>query len=131
MIYQSIELGLIAFIGFPLAIYPVYLIGKKLRNLSFGDQAMAQRFISQMDDSLQYGKLVKAYNCEAYEAKRMANIIAGITKLGRKISRLSLISSPFVEMLGGIGVAAVIWYGGFQVLNGETTPGAFFRFSRQ
>lgn len=128
MIYQSIELGLIAFIGFPLAIYPVYLIGKKLRNLSFGDQAMSQRFISQMDDSLQYGKLVKAYNCEAYEAKRMANIIAGITKLGRKISRLSLISSPFVEMLGGIGVAAVIWYGGFQVLNGETTPGAFFSF---
>ncbi|MBT4879146.1 MAG: ABC transporter ATP-binding protein [Alphaproteobacteria bacterium] len=58
----------------------------------------------------------------------MSNIIFGITKLGRKISRLSLISSPFVEMLGGVGVAAVIWYGGFQVLNGETTPGAFFSF---
>lgn len=128
MFYQSLELALIAFIGFPLAVYPVYLIGKKLRHLSFGDQAMAQKFISQMDDSLQYGKLVKAYNCEEFEAKRMSNIIFGITKLGRKISRLSLISSPFVEMLGGVGVAAVIWYGGFQVLNGETTPGAFFSF---
>ena len=128
MFYQSLELALIAFIGFPLAIYPVYKIGKKLRNLSFGDQKMAQKFVSQMDDSLQYGKLVKSYNCEDFEASRMANIIDGITKLSKKISRLSLISSPFVEMLGGIGVAAVIWYGGFQVMNGQTTPGAFFSF---
>ena len=128
MFYQSLELALIAFIGFPLAIYPVYKIGKKLRSLSFGDQAMAQKFLSQMDDSLQYGKLVKSYNCEDFEVKRMNKIIDGIVKLGKKIARLSLISSPFVEMLGGIGVACVIWYGGFQVLNGNTTPGAFFSF---
>lgn len=128
MFYQSVELSLIAFIGFPLAIYPVYKIGRKLRGLSFGDQAMAQKFISQMDDSLQYGKLVKSYNCEDFEVKRMSGIIDGITKIGKKITRLSLISSPFVEMLGGVGVAAVIWYGGFQVLKGTTTPGAFFSF---
>ena len=128
MFYQSLELALIAFIGFPLAVYPVYKIGKKLRHLSFGDQAMAKKFISQMDDSLQYGKLVKSYNCEEFETKRMSGIIDGITKLSKKIARLSLISSPFVEMLGGIGVAAVIWYGGAQVINGTTTPGAFFSF---
>lgn len=128
MFYQSIELALIAFVGFPLAIYPVYKIGKKLRHLSFGDQALAQKFLSQMSDSLQYSKLVKSYNCEEFETKRMGGIIEGINKLSKKIARLSLISSPFVEMLGGIGVAAVIWYGGFQVLNDETTPGAFFSF---
>lgn len=128
MFYQSLELALIAFIGFPLAIYPVYKIGKKLRHLSFGDQAAAQKFISQMDDSLQYGKLVKSYNCEAFEVNRMGKIIDGMVKLGKKIARLSLLSSPFVEMLGGIGIAAVIWYGGFQVMNGHTTPGAFFSF---
>jgi len=128
MFYQSMELALIAFIGFPLAVYPVYKIGKKLRHLSFGDQAIAQKFLSQMDDSLQYGKLVKSYNCEAFEANRMSKIIDGMTKIGKKITRLSLISSPFVEMLGGIGVALVIWYGGLQVLDGTTTPGAFFSF---
>ncbi|MBL6785405.1 MAG: ABC transporter ATP-binding protein [Rickettsiales bacterium] len=128
MFYQSIELALIAFIGFPLAIYPVYKIGKKLRHLSFGDQALSQKFLSQMSDSLQYSKLVKSYNCEDFETKRMSGIIEGINKLQKKISRLSLISSPFVEMLGGVGIGLVIWYGGFQVLNGETTPGAFFSF---
>jgi subfamily B ATP-binding cassette protein MsbA len=128
MFIQSFELSIIAFIGFPLAAYPIYKIGRKLRNLSFKNQEMAQKFASQMNDTLQYSKLVKAYNCEDYEAKRMGVIIENIFKMSRKITRLSLISSPFTETLTGFGIAAVIWYGGKQVVDGVTTPGAFFSF---
>ena len=128
MFYQSLELSLVAFIGFPLAAYPIYVISKKLRHLSFANQTTMQKFVSQMSDTLQYSKLVKAYNCEKFEVKRMGVVIENMYKLGKKISKLSLISSPFVEMLGGIGVALVIWYGGHQVMTGQTTPGAFFSF---
>jgi len=128
MFYQSLELSLIAFIGFPLAAYPIYKLGRKLRNLSFTNQEMAGRFATQMSDTLQYSKLVKSYNCEDFEIKRMSLITESIFKLGKKISRISLIASPFVESLAGIGIAAVIWYGGHQVLVGKTTPGAFFSF---
>lgn len=128
MFYQSVELSLIAFIGFPLAAYPIYKIGRKLRNLSYKDQDLAGKFNSHMSDTLQYSKLVKSYNCEDFEIKRMGNIIDSVYKMGKKISKMSLIASPFVETLGGIGVAAVIWYGGLQVISGETTPGAFFSF---
>ncbi len=128
MFYQSLELSLVAFVGFPLAAYPIYKLGRKLRNLSYKNQEMAGKFATQMTDTLQYSKLVKAYNCEEFEIKRMSVIVESIFKMGKKISRISLISSPFVESLGGIGVAAVIWYGGYQVLNGQTTPGAFFSF---
>ena len=34
-----------------------------------------------MSDSLQYSKLVKSYNCEDFETKRMSGIIEGINKL--------------------------------------------------
>jgi len=81
-----------------------------------------------MSDTLQYSKLVKSYHCEDFEIKRMSVIIESIYKMGKKISRISLISSPFVESLAGFGVAAVIWYGGHQVITGKTTPGAFFSF---
>ena len=128
MFHQSLELAFIAFVGFPLAAYPIYKIGKKLRHLSFANQGNSQKFVSQMDDTLQYSKLVKSYNCEEFEVRRMSAIIDNMEKLGRKISRLSLVSSPMVEMLGGVGVSLVIWYGGHQVLSGNTTPGAFFSF---
>lgn len=128
MFYQSVELSLIAFIGFPLAAFPIYKIGRRLRNMSFKNQEMAGKFYSQMNDTLQYSKLVKSYNCEDFEINRMSKIIEELFKMSKKISRLSLISSPFVESLAGIGVAAVIWYGGTKVINGTTTTGAFFSF---
>lgn len=128
MFQQSLELSLVAFIGFPLAVYPIYKLGRKLRNLSFKNQEMASKFNSQMSDTLQYSKLVKAYHCEEFEVKRMATMIETIYKVGKKISRISLVASPFMESLAGFGVAAVIWYGGHQVISGKTTPGAFFSF---
>lgn len=128
MFKQSMELSLIAFIGFPLAAYPIYKIGKKLRHLSFNNQSTSQQFTSQMSDTLQYAKLVKAYNCEDFEVKRMGKIIDEMLKIGNKINKMSMISSPFVEILGGVGISLVIWYGGHQVLLSKTTPGAFFSF---
>lgn len=128
MFYQSVELSLIAFIGFPLAGYPIYKIGRRLRKLSFANQEIAGKFSSQMNDTLQYSKLVKSYNCEDFEIGRMSKVIESIFAMGKKISRLSLIASPFVESLAGVGVACVIWYGGMKVINGTTTTGAFFSF---
>ncbi len=128
MFNQSLELSIVAFIGMPIAAYPIYKIGRKLRNLSFKNQEISAKFNSQMSDTLQYSKLVKSYHCEDFEIKRMSVIIESIYKMGKKISRISLISSPFVESLAGFGVAAVIWYGGHQVITGKTTPGAFFSF---
>ncbi len=128
MFYQNFELSLIAFVGFPLAAYPIYKLGRKLRNFSFTNQAMAGKFATQMSDTLQYSKLVKSYNCEDFEIKRMSLITESIFKMGKKMSRIALIASPFVESLAGIGVALVIWYGGQKVLTGETTTGAFFSF---
>jgi ATP-binding cassette, subfamily B, bacterial MsbA len=128
MFYQSLELALVAFIGFPLAGYPIYKLGRRLRKLSFKNQEMAGKFNSQMSDTLQYSKLVKAYHCEDFEVKRMSHIVESIFAMGKKISRISLIASPFVESLAGVGIAAVIWYGGHQVITGQTTPGAFFSF---
>lgn len=33
-----------------------------------------------------------------------------------------------MELLGGLGITAIIWYGGHQVITGQSTPGIFFAF---
>jgi len=128
MFVQSVELSLIAFVAFPIAAYPVYKIGKKLRNFSAVNQESLGKLTSQMNDTLQYTKLVKAYSAEEFECNRLTKIIDGLYVLMKKMMLLSLLSSPLVEMLGTIGVAGVIWYGGWKVMNGATTVGAFFSF---
>ena len=128
MFYVNLDLALISFVGIPMAVLPIYLVGKKLRNLSLKSNAGMEKFTSQMDDTLKSSKLVKSYNAEEYEIKRMNIICQELLKLSKKISKISLISSPFTESMGGIAVAFVVWYGGTQVAAGHTTPGDFFAF---
>ena len=45
-------------------------------------------------------------------------------------SQKNFINFSFTESLAGFGVAAVIWYGGHQVMAGETTKVRFFHFWR-
>jgi len=34
-----------------------------------------------------------------------------------------------MEVLGGIAIAVIIWYGGSEVISGKSTPGNFFSFT--
>src|SRR6202035_4485421 len=65
---------------------------------------------------------------EAYEERRAAGLFerlfALIVRAGRTRSR----ASPMMEALGGAAIAAVILYGGHQVIVGARTPGALFSF---
>ena len=38
------------------------------------------------------------------------------------------LAHPVVELMGGVGIALIIWFGGTQVLNSHATPGTFMSF---
>jgi subfamily B ATP-binding cassette protein MsbA len=45
-----------------------------------------------------------------------------------KVVKVQAMTSPLSEMFAGVGAAAVIFYGGYSVMNGQSTPGNFFSF---
>ena len=45
-----------------------------------------------------------------------------------KIVSIGALSSPLMDFLGGLGIAAIVFYGGYNVIQGNSTPGAFFSF---
>jgi subfamily B ATP-binding cassette protein MsbA len=49
-------------------------------------------------------------------------------RLSMKIVKVQALTSPLSETFAGIGAAAVIFYGGYSVVNGQSTPGNFFSF---
>jgi subfamily B ATP-binding cassette protein MsbA len=73
-------------------------------------------------------KIVKAFGMEAYEKKRFAERNADYFKLELKEAFIKSLSSPVMEILGGIGIAFIIWYGGSRVINGDYTAGTFISF---
>jgi subfamily B ATP-binding cassette protein MsbA len=65
---------------------------------------------------------------EEYEKRRFAEENNRFFKVVLKRVKIRAFSHPLMELLGGIAVAIIIWVGGYRVMRGELTPGAFFSF---
>lgn len=128
MFYQNFVLSLLAFVGFPIVVFPIILIGRKIKKLASRGREVSGTLNSSMGESLNLIQLVKSNNTEAYEIQKFDDIVKANYKLSMKMVRKSLITSPLMEMAGSIGFAGVIWYGGMSVINGTMTTGAFFTF---
>ncbi|MGE4011841.1 MAG: ABC transporter ATP-binding protein [Alphaproteobacteria bacterium] len=128
MFYQDWILACVAFFVFPVAFYPIIRIGRRMRKVSANTQNEMAQFTTLLDESFQGARHVKAYGMENYETGRATGVIDKIFKLNVKANRVKNASHPIMETLGGFAIVAVTIYGGWQVLHGGKTPGAFFSF---
>lgn len=128
MFYHDWKLALMAFIVFPISIFPIVRIGKRIRKISTQTQVGFGDLTSKLSQVFSGIKTIKSFNSQKFEEKRVNISIERIFELTFKSNKVSSIARPLMETLGGIAIASVIWVGGKQVITGETTPGTFFSF---
>ncbi len=126
--YTDWQLALIAMVVFPLSIYPISLFGKKIRKVTTSTQITMGTLSSLLQETISGTRIVKAFCMEKYESERFSAENERLFKLNMKTVSVNAISSPLMEFLGGLGIAAVIFYGGYNVVQGSSTPGKFFSF---
>ncbi len=128
MFFQNFELAIISFFIFPAAIYPVARLGRRMREVTADTQTEFGLLTTLLEQTFQGIRVVKTYCMEEYEKRRITRIIERIFRLTYKSERVRSLSSPIMETLGGFAVAMVILYGGYQVVGGDVTTGAFMSF---
>jgi subfamily B ATP-binding cassette protein MsbA len=116
------------FIAFPLAIYPVQRLGKRMRRISDQVQDELGSYTAKLDETFQSIRVVKSFQGEKIEIIRAKYIIGNILNLYKNVAKFDALTSPIMEILSGLAIAGIIWYGGTMVIDGETTPGALFAF---
>jgi subfamily B ATP-binding cassette protein MsbA len=126
--YRDWKLAIVAFLIFPLAIIPIKEFGKKLRKFSRKSQQRMGSITTFLHETIVGNRIVKAFCMEEYEKHRFAEENNRFFKVVFKRVKIRALSHPLMEIFGGIGVAVIIWVGGYRVLRGEITPGAFFSF---
>lgn len=126
--YTDWKLALIAMIVFPLTIYPISRFGKKMRTVTTSSQITMGTLSSLLQETISGTRIVKAFCMEKYENERFAAENERLFKYNMKAVSVNAISSPLMDFLGGLGIAAVIFYGGYNVVEGHSTPGTFFSF---
>lgn len=122
------KLTLIAFLILPFSIYPIVTFGKRLRKIGLNIQQYLARLTSFLHETITGQRIVKAFSMEKYENERFSRENETLFRMTMKRVRVRALSHPVMEIIGGIAIAVIIWYGGYQVMAGKSTPGTFFSF---
>ncbi len=126
--YRDWLMAIFALFILPLAFYPVVEVGRRVRRVSTGCQECMADMNSFLHETFAGNKIVKAFGMEEYEKQRFFNKTKALFRIEMKNVATKALSSPVMEILGGLGVAFIIWYGGYRVINGTSSPGTFFSF---
>lgn len=128
MITLNWQLSILVFVVFPLAIYPIIRMGKRMRKISLNTQEKLGHYTTQLDETFKSIKEVKSYHAEEYEITKSNNILNNIFSLYVQAIKTEVLPSPIIEIITSISVACVIAYGGYEVIAGHTSPGSFIAF---
>ncbi|MZG29307.1 MAG: ABC transporter ATP-binding protein [Nitrospinae bacterium] len=123
--------GLILLVLPPLMIF-ARIFGRRLKMFSAKLQDQVAQAVVVLEEVISSIKVVKSFTREPYERARFQGKIE--TAFERAVDKLKVSSffGPFILGLTFLVSTLLIWYGGYQVMNGATTPGelaAFFLYA--
>jgi ATP-binding cassette, subfamily B, bacterial MsbA len=128
IVYRDWFLAVFALGVFPLCIIPLVKFGRRLRKISHSSQETMADVSVLLHETIGGARIVKGFCREDYEIQRFSDEAFRLFRLRMKDISTRAMSSPIMEFLGGIGIAGILTYGGWQVINGTSTPGTFFSF---
>ena len=126
--WRDYKLASISIFVLPLSVIPMVKIGQKLKKLSRKRQEKIAQINNLLQETFVGTKIVKAFCMEDAENAKFGRMNRQLYRLIMKSVRADEITSPLIEFLGSACLALIIWYGGYQVIIGNTTPGTFFSF---
>jgi len=126
--YMDWVLAIIGFVVFPLSVLPVLRLSQRLRRYSKRGQATLGNLSALLQETVQGNRIVKAFGMEGYELERFGAENRRLFGLYMKASRAKALIQPIMELLAAFGIAGVVLYGGYSVIDGGRTQGDFLAF---
>ena len=127
-IYQSAELAFYGLVVLPLAIYPLTILAKKMKKLSFRSQESNSDITTHLSETFNNIEIIKANSTEHIETEKFEKHNKNFFNINIKSVKTNELVSPLMETLGAVAVAVVIIVGGSRVIAGELSVGSFFSF---
>ena len=125
-VYMDWVLALLALCLFPVAGLPLRYFSKQLRQTSRRQQEGLGRLNALLHENVQGNRVVKAFGQEGYEQRRFQDHNERLFQIFMRASMIRAL--PITEILAGIAVAGIVWYGGSSVIAGTRTQGALVGF---
>ena len=107
----------------------VYFSVKVIHRLFERVQARFSAINARAQENLSGIRVVKAYAREDYETEQFANSSRDYVDANMKLFRVQSLLHPLFATVAGLGVLAILYFGGRLVITGEISLGTFVAFN--
>ena len=128
LFYLDARLAIVCLTGAPLIFYPLVRIGQRIRRTTRRSQEALERISHLSAESFTGHRIVKAFGTEAHEAERFSGASQQLYRTNLKVTGALAALPPMMELLGGVGIVAAIWYGSTKIAAAQLTVGDFLTF---
>jgi subfamily B ATP-binding cassette protein MsbA len=125
---RDFRLAVVSFVVAPLAVLPLAVFSRQLKKKSLSAQVKMGQIYGILHETITGNKIVKAFTTEQFEIKKFLQATAGYLRTSIKLAWIGSLSSPFMEFLGGVVGAFILWVGTKRIAEGAISPGDFGAF---
>ncbi len=128
LFYNSWKLAIVASVVLFGALLPLTRVKKRLKNvvaLDVNGMAQAMRCYNEVFSG---NRIVSAYNLFDRYRRYFADTINSIFGMRLQMTTKTAVVSPFMHTISSFGIAFVIWYGSYLIVDKQITVGNFASF---
>lgn len=126
LFYTDLGLALVCLTGAPLVVYPLVRLGQALRKTTRRSQEHLETMTHVATESFTGLRIVKAFGAEDREGSRFGMATRALYRANMKVTAAVSMMPPIMELLGGVAIAAALWYGVREIEAHRMTAGQFF-----
>ena len=128
LFYYDARLAIVCLTCAPLIVYPLLKLGQRVRRTTHRSQEALEQLSHLGTEAFTGHRIVKAFATEAKEADRFSRAGYHLFRTNMRVTAALSILPPLMELIGGFGMAAALWYGSREIALGRLTPGGFSLF---
>ena len=128
MFYHDWQLSLLAIVMIPIAAISSKKIGKKMGKKVYLSLEASDKFMKFLSELIKGSWLIKIYQKEEDELKKISMIIDEKFKALRKVEQTKFSTAPIMEIISALAIAIVVFFAGYRSMQGAITLGQFVSF---
>ena len=129
LLLTNVRLTLVVLPILPIALIVFMVFGAVAQPLFVEVQKRLGRVNTVLQENLAGLKVVKAFTSEPREEKRFHDSIDSLLEQRVKVNRIFSFLFPFIFLIANLGQAAILYFGGRQIIDGTLTLGEWQKFS--
>jgi ATP-binding cassette, subfamily B, bacterial MsbA len=128
MLMLNWKLTIFTTVLLPMVVYPINKLGRKIRLAVSQSQTRLGDLSQILEETVSGNRIVKAFGMEDSEIRKFRDVARRLLRESMHWVRAAVITSPLMDLLGGIVIPLLLLYARGQIQHKELSEPQFFAF---